>query len=93
MFPLFWVAGALILLSPLRAPEEWALSKTEAEREELKTYLLAQVTKMLADQTQNTAAAELRVTDRTRDELRTYIKKFVYFQSVEAIADDGRVGR
>ena len=35
MFPLFWVAGALILLSPLRAPEEWALSKTEAEREEL----------------------------------------------------------
>ena len=35
MFPLFWVAGALILLSPLRAPEEWALSKTEAERAEL----------------------------------------------------------
>ena len=35
VFPLFWVAGALILLSPLRAPEEWALSKTEAEREEL----------------------------------------------------------
>lgn len=35
MFPLFWVAGALILLSPLCAPEEWALSKTEAEREEL----------------------------------------------------------
>ncbi|KAI0727426.1 hypothetical protein C8Q72DRAFT_795888 [Fomitopsis betulina] len=35
LFPLFWIAGALILISPLRAPEEWALSKTEAEREEL----------------------------------------------------------
>lgn len=35
VFPLFWIAGALILISPLRAPEEWALSKTEAEREEL----------------------------------------------------------
>ena len=35
MFPLFWVAGALILLSPLRVPEEWELSKTEGERQEL----------------------------------------------------------
>ena len=35
VFPLFWVAGALILLSPLRAPEEWELTKTEGERQEL----------------------------------------------------------
>lgn len=35
MFPLFWLAGALILISPLRAPEEWELTKTEAERQEL----------------------------------------------------------
>ena len=34
MFPLFWVAGALILLSPLSAPD-WELSKSEIEREEL----------------------------------------------------------
>lgn len=35
LFPLFWLAGALILISPLRAPEDWEVSKTEAEREEL----------------------------------------------------------
>lgn len=35
MFPLFWVAGALILLSPLRAPEDWETSKPEYERQEL----------------------------------------------------------
>ncbi|KAH9835301.1 uncharacterized protein C8Q71DRAFT_858945 [Rhodofomes roseus] len=35
LFPLFWIAGALILVSPLRAPEDWELSKTEAERQEL----------------------------------------------------------
>ncbi|KZT70457.1 hypothetical protein DAEQUDRAFT_756345 [Daedalea quercina L-15889] len=35
LFPLFWIAGALILISPLRAPEEWEITKTEAEREEL----------------------------------------------------------
>ncbi|EPS97415.1 hypothetical protein FOMPIDRAFT_23496, partial [Fomitopsis schrenkii] len=35
LFPLFWIAGALILISPLRAPEEWELSKTEAEHQEL----------------------------------------------------------
>ncbi|KZT70441.1 hypothetical protein DAEQUDRAFT_689102 [Daedalea quercina L-15889] len=35
LFPMFWIAGALILVSPLRAPEDWELSKTEAEREEL----------------------------------------------------------
>ena len=35
MFPLFWVAGALILLSPLSAPPDWELSKSEIEREEL----------------------------------------------------------
>ncbi|KAI0944940.1 hypothetical protein AcV7_001607 [Taiwanofungus camphoratus] len=35
LFPLFWLAGALILISPLRAPEDWELSKTEAERQEL----------------------------------------------------------
>ena len=35
VFPLFWVAGALILLSPLSAPPDWELSKSEIEREEL----------------------------------------------------------
>lgn len=35
MFPLFWIAGALILISPLRAPEDWETSKTETERQEL----------------------------------------------------------
>ena len=35
MFPLFWVAGALILLSPLSAPPDWELSKSRIEREEL----------------------------------------------------------
>ncbi|CCM03999.1 uncharacterized protein FIBRA_06156 [Fibroporia radiculosa] len=35
LFPLFWLAGALILLSPLRAPEDWEETKTEAERQEL----------------------------------------------------------
>ena len=35
MFPLFWAAGALILLSPLRAPEDWEASKPEYERQEL----------------------------------------------------------
>ncbi|KAI0945547.1 hypothetical protein AcW1_001745 [Taiwanofungus camphoratus] len=35
LFPLFWIAGSLILISPLRAPEDWELSKTEAERQEL----------------------------------------------------------
>ncbi|PIL33509.1 hypothetical protein GSI_04132 [Ganoderma sinense ZZ0214-1] len=35
LFPLFWVAGALILLSPLSAPADWETSKPELEREEL----------------------------------------------------------
>ncbi|KAM5542999.1 hypothetical protein V8D89_003383 [Ganoderma adspersum] len=35
LFPLFWVAGALILLSPLSAPADWESSKPELEREEL----------------------------------------------------------
>ena len=35
MFPLFWVAGALILFSPLSAPADWETSKPELEREEL----------------------------------------------------------
>ena len=35
MFPLFWLAGSLILLSPLRAPEDWESSKPEYERQEL----------------------------------------------------------
>lgn len=35
VFPLFWAAGAFILVSPLRAPEDWELEKTEAERQEL----------------------------------------------------------
>ncbi|KAH9835284.1 uncharacterized protein C8Q71DRAFT_765005 [Rhodofomes roseus] len=35
LFPLFWIAGSLILISPLRAPEDWELTKTEAEREQL----------------------------------------------------------
>ena len=35
MFPLFWVAGAFILLSPLHAPEDWEESKPEFVRQEL----------------------------------------------------------
>ncbi len=35
VFPLFWVAGALILLSPLSVPADWETSKPEFEREEL----------------------------------------------------------
>ncbi|RPD62777.1 hypothetical protein L227DRAFT_584938 [Lentinus tigrinus ALCF2SS1-6] len=35
LFPLFWLAGSLILLSPLRAPEDWETSKPEFERQEL----------------------------------------------------------
>ncbi len=35
MFPLFWLAGSLILLSPLRAPEDWESSKPEVERQEI----------------------------------------------------------
>ncbi|RDX54687.1 hypothetical protein OH76DRAFT_1430332 [Lentinus brumalis] len=35
LFPLFWLAGALILLSPLRAPSDWEASKPESERAEL----------------------------------------------------------
>ena len=35
MFPLFWVAGSLILLSPLRAPDDWEASKPGVERAEL----------------------------------------------------------
>lgn len=35
VFPLFWFAGILTLLSPLNAPENWEPTKTEAERKEL----------------------------------------------------------
>ncbi|KAI8986739.1 hypothetical protein BD414DRAFT_440183 [Trametes punicea] len=35
LFPLFWLAGALILLSPLEAPSDWETSKPEHERQEL----------------------------------------------------------
>ena len=35
MLPLFWLAGSLILLSPLHAPEDWESSKPEYERQEL----------------------------------------------------------
>ncbi|OCH88677.1 hypothetical protein OBBRIDRAFT_844760 [Obba rivulosa] len=35
LFPLFWIAGSLILLSPPREPEDWETTKTEAERKEL----------------------------------------------------------
>lgn len=35
VFPLFWLAGSLILLSPLRAPEDWESSKPEVERQEI----------------------------------------------------------
>lgn len=35
VFPLFWFAGAFILLSPLRAPEDWESSKPEYERHEI----------------------------------------------------------
>ncbi|KAI0707971.1 hypothetical protein C8Q76DRAFT_860148 [Earliella scabrosa] len=35
LFPLFWLAGAFILLSPLRAPEDWETTKPEYERQEL----------------------------------------------------------
>ncbi|KAH9939876.1 hypothetical protein B0H21DRAFT_780505 [Amylocystis lapponica] len=35
LFPLFWLAGSLILVSSLRAPAGWESEKTEAEREQL----------------------------------------------------------
>ncbi|KAI1798053.1 hypothetical protein LXA43DRAFT_1088203 [Ganoderma leucocontextum] len=35
LFPLFWVAGAMILLSPLSAPADWEAAKPAVEREEL----------------------------------------------------------
>ncbi|CDO78005.1 hypothetical protein BN946_scf184664.g2 [Trametes cinnabarina] len=35
LFPLFWLAGALILFSPLQAPSDWEASKPEYERQEL----------------------------------------------------------
>ncbi|RPD65680.1 hypothetical protein L226DRAFT_501321 [Lentinus tigrinus ALCF2SS1-7] len=35
LFPLFWLAGALILLSPLRAPSDWEAAKPDIERAEL----------------------------------------------------------
>ncbi|KAI0360511.1 hypothetical protein OH77DRAFT_1418451 [Trametes cingulata] len=35
LFPLFWVAGVFILLSPLQAPADWEASKPEYERQEL----------------------------------------------------------
>ncbi|KAI0635329.1 hypothetical protein C8Q77DRAFT_1054760 [Trametes polyzona] len=35
LFPLFWVAGAFILLSPLQAPSDWEATKPEYERQEL----------------------------------------------------------
>lgn len=35
MFPLFWLAGIFVLISPLSPPENWEPSKTEAERQEL----------------------------------------------------------
>ncbi|OSD08189.1 hypothetical protein PYCCODRAFT_1358373 [Trametes coccinea BRFM310] len=35
LFPLFWLAGAFILLSPLQAPADWETSKPEYERQEI----------------------------------------------------------
>ena len=35
VFPLFWAAGAMILLSPLSAPADWEAGKPAQEREEL----------------------------------------------------------
>ncbi|CAL1709023.1 unnamed protein product [Somion occarium] len=35
LFPLFWLAGIVILFSPLSAPENWEPTKTETERVEL----------------------------------------------------------
>ncbi|KAI0336788.1 hypothetical protein GY45DRAFT_19522 [Cubamyces sp. BRFM 1775] len=35
LFPLFWVAGAFILLSPLQAPSDWEATKPEYERQEI----------------------------------------------------------
>ncbi|KAL7284081.1 hypothetical protein ACG7TL_001361 [Trametes sanguinea] len=35
VFPLFWLAGAFILLSPLQAPADWETSKPEYERQEI----------------------------------------------------------
>ncbi|KAI0777264.1 hypothetical protein BD413DRAFT_601726 [Trametes elegans] len=35
LFPLFWIAGAFILLSPLEAPSDWESSKPEYERQEI----------------------------------------------------------
>jgi len=35
VFPPFWIMGAIILLSPLKAPADFEPSKPEAERQEL----------------------------------------------------------
>ncbi|KAI0646466.1 hypothetical protein C8Q79DRAFT_962780 [Trametes meyenii] len=35
LFPLFWVAGAFILMSPLQAPPDWETTKPEYERQEM----------------------------------------------------------
>lgn len=35
VFPPFWLLGALILASPLRAPVDFEPTKTDAERQEL----------------------------------------------------------
>ncbi|KAG1729514.1 uncharacterized protein EDB91DRAFT_1159424 [Suillus paluster] len=35
LFPLFWVLGAIILLSPLKAPADFEPTKSEVERQEL----------------------------------------------------------
>ncbi|KAL7284079.1 hypothetical protein ACG7TL_001357 [Trametes sanguinea] len=35
LFPLFWLAGAFILFSPLQAPADWETSKPEYERQEI----------------------------------------------------------
>ncbi|KAI0371221.1 hypothetical protein BV20DRAFT_1017162 [Pilatotrama ljubarskyi] len=35
LFPLFWIAGAFILLSPLQAPSDWESNKPEYERQEM----------------------------------------------------------
>ena len=35
VFPLFWFAGIIILISPLSPPEGWEPLKTDEERQEL----------------------------------------------------------
>ena len=47
VFPFFWLAGIVILISPLSAPGGWEPTKSEAERQEL-IFLLRKTEKKWA---------------------------------------------